>query len=161
MNKKKAYLKYLWYLLAIFVIVVDLVTKYYTDGVYQEGIKGIFRIESCHNTGASFSIFSDSSVAQIIFIILGILVSAGIIIYSILGKKQNLNWCFFVGATLMLGGILGNVIDRISLGYVRDFISLEFMNFAVFNIADSALTIGVVFLIVWLIFFAFKEEKRK
>ena len=158
MIRKKNNYVYLWYLLTIFVLAFDLITKSLTDGiVFQDAIPGIFCIESYHNTGASFSMFADSKVAQIIFIILGFIVSISLVVYSILGRqKQNLNWCFFVGITLMIGGILGNLVDRIFLGYVRDFISLQFMNFAVFNIADSALTVGVVFVIVWLLFFAFK-----
>ena len=159
-ESKKKYLMFLFYIITIAVIIIDLVTKILTDGiVFQEGIKGIFAIESYHNTGASFSMFAGSQVAQIIFIILGIIVSVLIVLYSILNKTHNKNWCFFLGASLMIGGIIGNVLDRIFLGYVRDFISLQFMNFAVFNIADSALCVGVVFMIVWLIFFAFKEDK--
>ena len=77
---KKLNLNFLWYLIAVFVIVIDLVTKALTDGiVFQEGIKGVFAIESFHNTGASFSMFAGSKVAQIIFIILGIIVSIFIV----------------------------------------------------------------------------------
>ncbi|MBR1925457.1 MAG: signal peptidase II [Clostridia bacterium] len=158
---KKINLNFLWYLIAIFVIIIDLITKKITDGVvFQEGIKGVFAIESFHNTGASFSMFAGSKAAQIVFIILGIIVSVLIVLYSLLAKKSNLNAWFFVGASLMVGGIIGNVVDRIFLGYVRDFISLQFMNFAVFNIADSALTIGVICLIVWLLFFSYKEKSN-
>lgn len=161
-NDKKKYLYLLFYLISIVVLVVDLTTKAATDGiVFKEAIPGVFAIESYHNTGASFSMFAGSKAAQIIFIILGILVSIGLVLYGIFNKSQNKNWCFFLGASLMVGGILGNVVDRIFLGYVRDFISLQFMNFAVFNVADSALCIGVVFMIIWLIFFAFKESKGK
>ena len=60
----------------------------------------------------------------------------------------------------MIGGIVGNIVDRIAFGYVRDFISLQFMHFAVFNVADSALCVGVVFMIAWLIFYAFKGQKE-
>ncbi len=159
---KKYYLKFLFYIITILVLVFDLVTKALTDGiVFQDAIKGVFAIESYHNTGASFSLFEGSKAAQIIFIILGICVSVGIILYSIFNKSQNLNWCFFVAASLMIGGIVGNIVDRIAFGYVRDFISLQFMHFAVFNVADSALCIGVVFMIVWLIFYAFRENKGK
>ena len=158
---KKLNLNFLWYLIAVFVVAIDLITKILTDGiVFQEGIKGVFAIESFHNTGASFSMFSGSKVAQIIFIILGLIVSVLIVLYSLLSKKSNFNAWFFIGASLLVGGIIGNVIDRIFLGYVRDFISLQFMNFAVFNIADSALTIGVICLIVWLLFFSYKDKQK-
>jgi len=157
MNKKN----YFWFLIVAVVLVADLVTKALTDGIiYQQAIPGIFCIESYHNTGASFSLFSGSATAQILFVILGILVSIAIVVYSIMVKKANLNAWFFIGGALMIGGIIGNVVDRIALGYVRDFISLQFMNFAVFNIADSALTIGVICLAVWLIFFAYRENDK-
>jgi len=157
MNKKN----YWWFLIIAVVLVADLVTKALTDGiVHQEFISGLFCIESYHNTGASFSIFSDSAFAQILFIILGIIVSISIFTYSVMAKKARLNAWFFIGGALMIGGILGNVIDRIALGYVRDFISLQFMDFAVFNIADSALTCGVLCVAVWLIFFAYREKDK-
>ena len=143
-DNKKHYLKLLFYLITIFVLVFDLLTKALTDGiVFQEAIKGVFAIESFHNTGASFSIFAGSKAAQIVFIVLGICVSIGIVIYSILTKSHNLNWCFFVGASLMVGGIVGNIIDRIAFGYVRDFISFSIFE-PVFNIADSFIVIGVI-----------------
>lgn len=161
-DRKKFNTKYLWYILGIAVLVLDLVTKSITDGViYQNGISGIFSIQSYHNTGASFSMFAGVGGAKIVFIVLGIIVGGFIIAYSIMAKNANLNTWFFIGASLMVAGILGNVIDRIFLGYVRDFISLEFMNFAVFNIADTALTIGTICLIVWLVFFAYRTNKGK
>ena len=155
MNKKN----YFWFLIVAVILVADLVTKALTDGIiFQEGISGIFCIESYHNTGASFSLFSGSAIAQILFVVLGILVSIAIVVYSIMAKKAHLNPWFFIGGALMIGGIIGNVVDRIAFGYVRDFISLQFMNFAVFNVADSALTVGVICLAIWLVFFAYREK---
>ena len=161
-KEKRFYLHFLFYIITAVVLIFDLLTKTWTDGiVFQEAIKGVFAIESHHNTGASFSMFAGSQVAQILFIILGICVSVGLILYSVFSKNHNINWCFFLGVSLMIGGILGNVVDRIYFGYVRDFISLQFMKFAVFNVADSALCIGVVFMIIWLLFYAFRENKGK
>lgn len=155
-------MKHLWYILAIVLLVLDLVTKSLTDGIiYQEGIPGIFSIESYHNPGASFSIFANTPWMQVVFIILGIGVSIALVLYSIFAKKANLNTWFFIGASLMLAGIVGNVIDRIALGYVRDFISLQFIKFPVFNIADACLTCGVICLAVWLLFFAYRENKSE
>ncbi len=148
--------------IAVIVLVFDLVTKAVTDGIFhQEAIPGVFCIESYHNTGASFSIFSDSKVMQILFVIFGILVCLFLIWYAFCSKNQNKNAWFYVGASLLFGGILGNAIDRIAFGYVRDFIKLQFMDFAVFNVADTALCIGVVVFAVWLIFFSYKGEKEQ
>ena len=83
--KDKKNLNYLYYLISIFVLGFDILTKILTDGiVFKEGIKGIFAIESHHNTGASFSMFSGSKVAQIIFVILGICVCVLLVLYGIL-----------------------------------------------------------------------------
>ena len=54
---------------------------------------------------------------------------------------------------MIISGAVGNMFDRIFLGYVRDFINLEFMNFAIFNIADCALTIGIGLLVIYVLFF--------
>lgn len=152
---------YFWYILSAVVLVLDLVTKAVTDGIaYMPFIEGFFSIESVHNYGASYSLFSGSTFALVMFIILGVLASIGLVLYSIF-SKQKLNHCFFLGAGLLLGGILGNLIDRIAFGYVRDFISLDFMEFPIFNIADCALTVGVIVMIVWVIFYAFKDEKKE
>lgn len=150
-----------WFVLSILILILDLVTKAVTDGMFQEAIPGFFHIESHHNTGASFSIFSNSKVAQIIFIILGFVVSLFLIWYSFCSKNKHLNNLYYAGSGLMLSGIIGNLLDRLMFGYVRDFIALDFMNFAIFNVADSALCVGVFCVAIWLLFFAFKEEKGK
>ena len=62
---------------------------------------------------------------------------------------------------MILGGTIGNVIDRIVFGGVRDFISLKFMNFAIFNVADMGITIGAVLLCVYIIVSMFKGDKAK
>lgn len=154
--------KQFWLFLAVFVLAFDLITKALTDGIFhQEVLPGVFCVESYHNTGASFSMFSNSKVMQILFVIFGILVSLVLLWYAFCSQNKNKNTWFFVGSALLIGGILGNAIDRICFGYVRDFISLQFMKFAVFNVADSALCIGVVIFAVWLIFFSYKGEKNE
>ncbi len=164
MNTEKKFnnLSYLWYLLSVAVLIFDLVTKSLTDGKSHQAIPGVFKVSSFHNTGASFSMFSGVSGAQYVFIVLGIAVCFALIFYSIKSKrKQNFNAWFFIGISLLIAGILGNVIDRIFLGYVRDFIMLEFMNFAVFNVADSSLCVGAVVFAIWLIFFSMRVDKGK
>lgn len=149
-----------FYFIALGVFLLDILTKMLTDGiVYAPAIPGIFSIESHHNTGASFSMFAGSNFAQIMFIILAFAFAIGIVLFDCLNKKIYTNPWFYVGASLMLGGIIGNLYDRVFFGYVRDFISLDFMNFAIFNVADVALCVGVACVAVWLIFFAGKKEK--
>ena len=65
---------------------------------------------------------------------------------------------FDTGLSLVLGGIVGNFIDRLHLKYVIDMLQLDFVNFNIFNIADSAITVGVILIFIYLLFFDDKEE---
>ena len=75
-------------------------------------------------------------------------------------KKKYKNALFDVGLALVLGGIIGNFIDRLHLKYVVDMLQLDFINFNIFNIADSAITTGVLIIFIYLIFFADKDDKN-
>jgi signal peptidase II len=100
------------------------------------------------NRGAAFGMFSESRwvfmSASVIFI--------AVLIYVLKTVKID-NKLFNISVALILGGGIGNMIDRVFLGYVVDFIEFTFMDFAVFNIADSAISIGSVCLAVYFIFF--------
>lgn len=111
-------------------------------------IKGVFNLTLVHNRGAAFGIFKNQFYLFIFSSIVAV-----ILIYSILRKNKRNNLYSF-SLSLILGGALGNLIDRIFLGYVVDF--LDFRIWPVFNLADSAITIGVLSL-GWLVF---KGEKK-
>jgi len=111
-------------------------------------IKGIFNLTLVYNRGAAFGIFKNQFHLFIFSSIVAV-----ILIYSILKKNKHNNLYSF-SLSLILGGALGNLIDRVFLGYVVDFI--DFRIWPVFNLADSAITIGAL-LLGWLIF---KSEKK-
>ncbi len=67
---------------------------------------------------------------------------------------------FDTGLALVLGGIIGNFIDRIHLKYVVDMLQLDFVHFNIFNIADSAITVGVILVFIYLIFIADKDDQN-
>jgi signal peptidase II len=102
----------------------------------------LFRLDFVKNYGAAFNIFSGSrillSFISIIFTIL--------LIYLII-SKNNLRAIDLYGYSFILGGTIGNGIDRILKGYVIDFINLNIVNFPVFNIADISINIGFIFLL--------------
>ena len=148
-----------WYFFAIGLLALDLLTKAFTDGVDIRGTNPFVDLVSVHNYGASFGVLSGHGI---FFIVLASIFVVGMLCYDFAVKKDNNeNGWFFVGFNLILAGIIGNVIDRIVFGYVRDFISLAFMNFPVFNVADVCLTVGTICLIVWLVFFCGKTQKKK
>ena len=97
------------------------------------------------NTGVAFGMLQGSNV---IFAVLAVIVSAAIIYYYPRIAKED--WTLRVALSMHLAGAVGNLIDRVMFGHVTDFISVG--NFAIFNVADSSITVGVVILIlgVWL-----------
>ena len=100
-----------------------------------------------------------------LFLILAIVCFAiggiGMVAFDIFYKKDfKANGWYRVGFACIFGGIIGNMVDRIFVGFVRDFISLDFINFPVFNVADIALTVGCICFAVFVIFFAFRDDKK-
>ena len=103
-------------------------------------IKGIFHLTLIHNRGAAFGILKNQTP---LFIFISIL--AVILIYSALRNNKYKKYSFYnISLALILAGALGNLIDRLRLGYVIDF--LDFRIWPVFNVADSAITIGAILL---------------
>lgn len=112
----------------------------------------LFNFTYVQNTGAAFSILSGKmwllSIVSVLFCI-------GTVLFFIIKKPKNKLLC--VALTLIFAGALGNAIDRVSYGYVVDFIETTFMNFAVFNIADIAITVGAILFVIYM----FLDEKTK
>ena len=111
----------------------------------------VLEITRLHNRGAAFSFLSDASGWQkYFFVTLALVVSAGIVVWlSRIGARRAL--LLGSGLSLVLGGALGNVIDRLTRGYVVDFIHFHWLDrwyFPAFNVADSAITVGAALLIV-------------
>ena len=130
---------------SIFIILIDQFTKYLMFYNYKTVINKdylLFRLDFVKNYGAAFNIFSGSRIfLSLISIIFSIL-----LIYLIL-NKNNLNLFALLSYSFILGGTIGNGIDRILKGYVIDFINLNIINFPVFNIADISINIGFIFLL--------------
>ena len=111
----------------------------------NESIKvfDFFYLTYVHNTGAAFSMFEG---ARWLFIILGIVALNIIFIFFI--KDKELNNFEIVTYSLLLSGIIGNMIDRILYGYVIDFLDFRIFDFAIFNLADSFIVISVILLLL-------------
>lgn len=144
------------YIIAILVIIFDILSKNFIEGHESlhsfEVIKNFFNITYVKNTGMAWSLFSNQTLLLTIVSVVVVI----FIIYYIQTNKLNTMYKIIYG--LILGGALGNLYDRIMFQYVRDFLDFYIFgyNFPVFNIADSALTIGIFLLLIQFI----REEKH-
>ena len=142
-NKMQTKLYFL--ILSIFIILLDQFTKDWMFNNYITVLDKdfiIFRLDFVKNYGAAFNIFSGNRIfLSCISIIFSILLS-----YLIL-RRNTLNRFDLISYSFILGGTIGNGIDRILRGFVIDFINLNIINFPVFNIADISINIGFIFLI--------------
>ena len=143
----------------ILVLALDLVTKYLSVALDFNNviIPNILKFLQSYNTGAAFSMLDDKPWAKYFFIASTLLVCAGIIFYIVFNvvKKKKFSKWLGIALSLVLSGALGNLYDRIFIGKVRDFIFF-FYNTRIFpfifNVADSALVIGVIMIIVYMLF---------
>lgn len=124
-----------------------------------DAIPGLFHLTYVRNTGAAFSLFQGM---QWLFLVMFLALTVGII-WEFSKKRLPFTtferWCI---AAIYAGG-LGNMIDRLRLGYVIDMIEVEFIRFPVFNVADCFVTCGCIALIFHLVFFNrefWKDEKK-
>ena len=146
--------RFYFILLSLLISFTDQFTKHIINLNHNSLINNnfiIFSIDYVKNYGAAFNIFSGSriplsSISTIITFVL---------VYLILYKK-NISILDLFSYSFILGGTIGNGIDRILKGYVIDFINLNFINFAVFNIADVSINIGLIFFVYGL----FKNKRK-
>lgn len=158
---KKTALPWLW--LSGLIVLLDQLTKYGVVGhlFYGQTIKWLpfLNITHVYNSGAAFALLSDGGGWQIYFFAI---VSLSIAIFFMFWLRKTPRYWIWrsLGLSLIIGGALGNLIDRVYLHYVVDFIDFHIENwhFATFNIADSAVTIGAVCLAVSMLFSEMKHE---
>ena len=149
---------------AIAIVVADQLTKLWVVAqipLYSqvEALDGLFHLTYVRNFGAAFSSFQGM---RWVFVVLFVLLTAALL-YEYFKKPMPFSvferWCL----AAIWGGGLGNVIDRVRLGYVVDMIEVEFITFPVFNVADCFITCGCIALMVSLILFNkgfWKEDKK-
>ena len=144
-------------LLAILIIAVDRVVKNWIMLNVSLGETfahlPLFDFTYVQNEGAAFSILSGRlgilSLISVAFCVV-------VLLYFIIKKPKHPLWC--VSLSMMFGGAFGNAWDRIFYGYVVDFIETTFMDFAIFNIADIAITVGAALMVIWVCFFDKEKE---
>ncbi len=141
-----------WLGLAFIIILVDQFTKVLILGYYHLGdstyVTSFFNVVRAHNRGAAFSFLSDASGWQRWFFTAIGFVAATVIIWMLRSHAGQKLFSFALAC--ILGGAIGNVIDRMAHGYVIDFLDFHWagMHFPAFNVADSAITAGAICLIL-------------
>ena len=141
-----------WLALALVLVLADQITKVLIAGLYELGegtpITSFFNIVRVHNTGAAFSFLADAGGWQR-WLFTGLSAGASIfIVYLLYSHAGQRLFCFAL--TCVLGGAVGNLIDRVVYGYVIDFLDFYAAgwHFPAFNVADSAITLGAFCLIL-------------
>lgn len=140
-----------WYALALLLVVLDQLAKYWVSASFSYGearaLTGFFNLVLTHNKGAAFSFLAAASGWQRGFFIVIALIA--IVVISVLLARHAGEKLFCLALALILGGAIGNVLDRIVLGHVVDFLDFHLAgwHWPAFNLADSAITIGALLLV--------------
>ncbi|MGI5850932.1 MAG: signal peptidase II [Clostridiales bacterium] len=147
-------------LIVMAIVVLDRVTKHYAitylkDIESIEIVKGVFSLTYVENRGAAFGILQNQ---RWFFIVLTIIVSMGIVYYIF--TQSNLDTLLRISLSMILGGAIGNLIDRIKFGYVVDMLHFTLIDFPVFNVADCFVVTGTILLALYTLFIADKPMKE-
>ena len=140
----------------LILILIDQIIKYFVDlkmalNSSIELIKDTLNLTYVRNTGAAFSILEDN---RILLIIIGVGALIAMLYYL---SKKTLRKVDYISYSLLIAGIVGNLLDRILHGYVIDYIDIKLFNFPIFNFADTIIIIGAVVLLLSSI----KSEKHE
>lgn len=141
-----------WLTLSAVVIALDLLTKQWVQAKLAYGehipLTPFFDLVLFHNEGAAFSFLAGAGGWQRLFFSAIALTASVVIVYLLHRNTQQKLFC--LGLSLILGGALGNLVDRLTLGHVVDFLFFHYQQYywPAFNVADSAITCGVI-LLLW------------
>lgn len=150
-------------ILVVFIVIFDQITKYFAEIYLQnadsvEMIPGILSLRYHRNSGAAWGILSDH---RWVFMVVSSVAIVAIIAFLIYTAKQNISKILTISLSFFLGGGIGNMIDRFRLEYVIDFLRFDFIEFPIFNVADSFITVGAVLMCVYLVIDTIQEERAK
>lgn len=140
-------------LLALGLVILDQISKNWASATlfqkeFIEVIPGVFEFRYTQNRGVAFSMLQDQ---RWVFIPVSVLMTA-VLILMLIRSPMRRSKLFCISTTLVIAGAVGNLIDRIVLGYVIDFLYFSLIDFPIFNFADCCVVIGAVLLCAYLIF---------
>ena len=156
----------MWMIVAVVIVIADQITKWaiveWIPLYDTVPINSFLNLTHQKNTGAAFSFLTNAGGWQRWFFVVlasGVSVVIAVWLWRIRNEGHTV---LSAGLALVLGGAIGNLIDRIMLGHVTDFIQVWFGNWAFpsFNVADAGISVGAVFLIIDALFLSGKEEKQ-
>lgn len=143
-----------------FIVVLDQVTKYLAKTYLKPVgsiplIQNVFHFTYVENRGAAFGILQNQ---RWLFIVLTVVVSAVIVYYLFTRSQESI--VLTIALSMILGGAIGNLIDRLRLGYVVDMLHFVLIDYPVFNVADSFVVIGTILLAYYILFMADSRERQ-
>ena len=143
-------------ILVVGLITIDKITKFLCEGIDISVIPNFFSLVSVHNYGAGLGILSGKTTLLIILTTIFLLLFC---LYDVVCKKNSK--IYVVAISFIFAGAVGNLIDRIFLGYVRDFLyfNIKLMPYY-FNVADVLLTVGIILFFIDILFFGDKKNKK-
>ena len=156
----------IWLAIIAVTVFLDQITKYLTI-LHLKPIdtlplwEDVLHLTYVENTGAAFGMMKDSRWIFMITSTVAILGILGYMIYRVYIKKSRMPWMEALSLSFIVGGGIGNMIDRTLLGYVVDMIDFRLINFAVFNVADSFVCVGAGLMVLYLILEMVKESKAE
>lgn len=147
-------------IIGILALILDIISKQWavsnimgTNGIPI--IENVFHLTYLENTGVAFGMLQDK---RAIFITMSIIVLVILAIYFYMAANKNI-W-LKLGTALIFSGSIGNMIERVSKGYVVDFLDFRLINFPIFNVADIAVCVGAGALIIYFMFFADRHDEK-
>ncbi len=150
---------FIWFLIVIGTVILDQLSKFWAVKFLMPIetlpiIGDVLHLTYHENTGAAFGILKNNRWVFLVISTVAIIVLSAYII-----KFPPKNKWLGVGLSFIVGGGIGNMIDRLLLGYVVDFIDFRLINFAIFNVADSFVCVGAALVMIYILFFY--EEKKE
>ncbi len=152
----------MYFFLIAFIIILDqgakqLALSYLVLNQSIPLIKGMLNLSLTYNYGAAFSILQNK---QTFLITITIMVS-GTILFLLIKNIRDGHWSLMLSLAMVFAGGIGNLIDRIRIGYVIDYMEIKFIQFPVFNVADMAVVSGSFLLVIYILFVEGRIQKNK
>lgn len=166
-NKKLFWMVFTSVAIFAVVLVGDLLTKHFIfkllphTGNSMDVMPGFINFIHVENKGAAWGFMAGRPIFLIVVSLAILALYVAFYVIKLKHLKNSVSPLLAISAGFIVGGCIGNLVDRLAFGYVRDFINFQFFNFPVFNFADIAVTISVVLMVIYLIFVYPKESDVK